>query len=25
MTLTKAGMMPFACYFCIFINVGLGE
>ncbi|MDD8720166.1 hypothetical protein LAX30_23470, partial [Escherichia coli] len=18
-------MMPFACYFCIFINVGLGE
>ncbi|KAA0621807.1 phage tail protein, partial [Escherichia coli] len=25
MTLTKAGMMPFARYFCIFINVGLGE
>lgn len=23
--LTKAGMMPFARYFCIFINVGLGE
>ncbi|WP_244443717.1 gp53-like domain-containing protein, partial [Escherichia coli] len=22
---TKAGMMPFARYFCIFINVGLGE
>ncbi|EFB5479448.1 phage tail protein, partial [Escherichia coli] len=25
MPLTKAGMMPFARYFCIFINVGLGE
>ncbi|NYY27026.1 phage tail protein, partial [Escherichia coli] len=25
MSLLKAGMMPFACYFCIFINVGLGE
>ncbi|MXC53186.1 phage tail protein, partial [Escherichia coli] len=25
MTLTKAGMMPFARYFCLFINVGLGE
>ncbi|HAJ3040798.1 phage tail protein, partial [Escherichia coli] len=25
MSLTKAGMMPFARYFCIFINVGLGE
>ncbi|TGJ35608.1 phage tail protein, partial [Escherichia coli] len=25
MSPTKAGMMPFACYFCIFINVGLGE
>uniref|UniRef100_UPI003CC81831 gp53-like domain-containing protein n=2 Tax=Escherichia coli TaxID=562 RepID=UPI003CC81831 len=24
-SLTKAGMMPFARYFCIFINVGLGE
>ncbi|PPW24067.1 phage tail protein, partial [Escherichia coli] len=24
MSLTKAGMMPFARYFCIFINVGLG-
>ncbi|MDN2039650.1 phage tail protein, partial [Escherichia coli] len=23
MPLTKAGMMPFARYFCIFINVGL--
>ncbi|MDI4410394.1 phage tail protein, partial [Escherichia coli] len=22
MPLTKAGMMPFARYFCIFINVG---
>ncbi|EEW2357114.1 phage tail protein, partial [Escherichia coli] len=22
MSPTKAGMMPFACYFCIFINVG---
>ncbi|EFO1747467.1 phage tail protein, partial [Escherichia coli] len=22
MSLTKAGMMPFARYFCIFINVG---
>ncbi|KAA9372898.1 phage tail protein, partial [Escherichia coli] len=25
MSLAKAGMMPFARYFCIFINVGLGE
>ncbi|RCO27185.1 phage tail protein, partial [Escherichia coli] len=25
MSLTKAGMMPFDRYFCIFINVGLGE
>ncbi|MXE16126.1 phage tail protein, partial [Escherichia coli] len=25
MSLTKAGMMPFARYFYIFINVGLGE
>ncbi|NAP10277.1 phage tail protein, partial [Escherichia coli] len=25
MSLTKAGMMPFARYLCIFINVGLGE
>ncbi|NYZ39328.1 phage tail protein, partial [Escherichia coli] len=25
MPLVKAGMMPFACYFFIFINVGLGE
>ncbi|PVR22913.1 phage tail protein, partial [Salmonella enterica subsp. enterica serovar Braenderup] len=25
MSLTKAGMMPSARYFCIFINVGLGE
>ncbi|NAP37282.1 phage tail protein, partial [Escherichia coli] len=25
MPLTKAGMMPFARYFFIFINVGLGE
>ncbi|EDI2364017.1 phage tail protein, partial [Salmonella enterica subsp. enterica serovar Poona] len=24
MSLAKAGMMPFARYFCIFINVGLG-
>ncbi|RIW41184.1 phage tail protein, partial [Escherichia coli] len=24
MPLVKAGMMPFACYFFIFINVGLG-
>ncbi|MBM0430766.1 phage tail protein, partial [Escherichia coli] len=25
MPLVKAGMMPFARYFCIFIYVGLGE
>ncbi|MDN2026555.1 phage tail protein, partial [Escherichia coli] len=25
MPLVKAGMMPFACYFFIFINIGLGE
>ncbi|MTE32897.1 phage tail protein, partial [Escherichia coli] len=25
MSLAKAGMMPFARYFFIFINVGLGE